>query len=90
MEPSTEPRMLPLVILFVFASVFQAASPYVPPLFWLGGFWACTVPWAREDFLLMLFYHLSTAFFAVAFATAAPTRLENPKLKLPYQGENQT
>ena len=33
----------------------------------------------------MLFYHLSTAFFAVAFATAAPTRLENPKLlKLPY------
>ena len=32
----------------------------------------------------MLFYHLSTAFFAVAFAIAE-TRLENPKLlKLPY------
>ena len=28
----------------------------------------------------MLFNHLSTAFFAVAFAIAAPTRLENPKL----------
>ena len=34
----------------------------------------------------MLFYHLSTAFFAVAFAIAAPTRLENPKL--PKQHEN--
>ena len=73
-------------LLYVLASVFQAASPYVPPLFFGRWVWdAYGYPWAREDFLLMLFYHLSTGFFAVAFAIAAPTRLENPKLlKLPY------
>ena len=40
----------------------------------------------------MLFYHLSTAFFAVAFAIAAPTRLENPKLlpSAPALGFNST